>query len=115
MVGHCNIASSATFFKSIILPLLNVPSAVINASEKELPLISEHVIAEVSQIVNQKTGKQVSLKLSNEPPLSFQGVVLTAENGHMAFNNQVKTRILRKEREIRMAIYNALFTDKRKD
>ncbi|MBN2591026.1 MAG: hypothetical protein JXA96_14260 [Sedimentisphaerales bacterium] len=94
---------------------LDAQSAVINASEKEMPLISDRMISEVVEKVNQKTGKQVSLKLSDKPPLSFQGVVLTSDNGHMAYNNQVKTRILRKEREIRMAIYNALFTDKRKD
>ncbi len=115
MIGNDNYK---TILKNWIVEAaigLDVPSAVINASEKELPLISEQVVAEVSKVVSQKTGKQVSLKLSKEPPLSFQGVVLTSENGHMAFNNQVKTRILRKEREIRMAIYNALFTDKRKD
>lgn len=115
MIGNDNYK---TILKNWIIEAaigLDVPSAIINASEKELPLISEQIIAEVSQIVNQKTGKQVSLKLSNEHPLSFQGIVLTSENGHMAYNNQVKTRILRKEREIRMAIYNALFTDKRKD
>ena len=94
---------------------LDTSSAVINASEKEIPLISDKMISEVIEKVNQKTGKQVSLKLSSEPPLGFQGVVLTSENGHTAYNNQIKTRMLRKEREIRMAIYDALFTDKRKD
>jgi len=94
---------------------LDVPSAVINASQKEMPLISDKMISEAIEKVNKKTGKQVTLKLSDKPPLDFQGVVLTSENGHMAYNNQIKTRMLRKEREIRMAIYNALFTDKRKD
>lgn len=94
---------------------LDAPSAVINASEKELPLISEQLISEVVEKVRQETDKQVSLQLSKEPPLKLQGVVLTSDDGRMAFNNQVKTRMLRKERDIRMAIYNALFTDKRKD
>ncbi len=115
MIGNDNYK---TILKNWIIEAaigLDVPAAVINASEKELPLISESMIAEVVQTVNQKTGKQVSLKLSKESPMNFQGVVLTSENGNMAFNNQIKTRMLRKEREIRMAIYNALFTDKRKD
>ena len=94
---------------------LDASSAVINASEEEIPLISEKMVSEAVKKVKQKTGKQVSLKLSSEPPLKYQGVVITSENGHMAYNNQIKTRMLRKEREIRMAIYNALFTDKRKD
>lgn len=94
---------------------LDVQSAMINASEKEVSLISDKLISAVVDKIHQKTGKQVSLKLSDKPPLSFQGVVLTSIDGHMAYNNQVKTRMLRKEREIRMAIYDALFTDKRKD
>jgi vacuolar-type H+-ATPase subunit E/Vma4 len=53
--------------------------------------------------------------LSETLPLKSQGVVLTAADGRTAYNNQVKTRILRKEREIRMAIYNTLFTDNRKE
>lgn len=94
---------------------LDAPSAVINASEKEVSLISEQMISEAVEKVHQETGKQVSLKLSKESPLQSQGIVLTSDDGHIAFNNQVKTRMLRKERVIRMAIYNALFTDKRKD
>ena len=94
---------------------LDEDSAQINASEKELAYINDQLIAEVTERVRQKTGRGISLKLSNEPPLKSQGAILTADDGRTAFNNQVKTRILRKEREIRMAIYNALFTDKRKD
>jgi vacuolar-type H+-ATPase subunit E/Vma4 len=57
----------------------------------------------------------MTLTLSDTPPLKSQGVVLTAADGRTAFNNQVKTRMLRKQREIRMLIYNALFTDKQKE
>jgi len=44
--------------------------------------------------------------------LKAQGIVLTAANGHTAFNNQVKTRMLRKQREIQTLIYNTLFSNK---
>lgn len=94
---------------------LDAPSASINASEKELALIDDLMISNVCKKVREKTGMQVTLQISHEPPLKNQGVVLTAEDGRTAFNNQVKTRMLRKEREIRMAIYNTLFTDERKE
>jgi vacuolar-type H+-ATPase subunit E/Vma4 len=94
---------------------LDAKSAYINASEMELAFVDEQLISQVSEEVREKTGKQISLQLTKAPPLKNQGVVLTAQDGRTAFNNQVKTRMLRKEREIRMAIYDALFTDKRKE
>ena len=42
--------------------------------------------------------------------LQAQGVVLTAADGRTAFNNQVPTRMLRRQREIRKLIYDVLFT-----
>ena len=94
---------------------LDANSAYINASEKELAFIDDQLISLLAEKVRKKTGKEISLQLTKAPPLKNQGVVLTAEDGRTAFNNQVKTRMLRKEREIRMAIYDALFTDKRKE
>lgn len=94
---------------------LDAESARINASEKELVLTNDQLISEVTEKVRAKTGRKMSLQLSEELPLKSQGVVLTSADGRTAFNNQVKTRILRKEREIRMAIYNTLFADDRKE
>ena len=94
---------------------LDAKSARINASEKELVFIDDKLISEVAEKIRTKTGRQITLELSESPALKSQGVVLTASDGHTAFNNQVKTRMLRKEREIRMAIYNALFIDNRKE
>lgn len=94
---------------------LDAESARINASQKELAFIDEKMICEVAAKIRTKTGRQITLQLSKEPPLKSQGVVLTAADGRTAFNNQVGTRMLRKEREIRMIIYDTLFTDKRKE
>lgn len=115
MIGNENYSTILASWITEAAIGLDVQSAQVNASEKELALISEQMISHVMEKVHQKTGKQISLKLSNEPPLKSQGVVLTSDDGRIAFNNQVKTRMLRNEREIRMAIYNALFTDKRKE
>ena len=94
---------------------LDAESALINASEKELTFLDEQLLSEVAEKIRAKTGKQVILELSKEPPLKSQGVVLTASDRRTAFNNQVKTRMQRKEREIRTAIYNTLFADNRKE
>ena len=94
---------------------LDSDSATINASQKELPLIDEKLISEALEEIKTKTDKQIALQLSDEPALKNQGVVLTSSDGRTAYNNQIKTRISRKERDIRMAIYNTLFTNDRKE
>jgi V/A-type H+-transporting ATPase subunit E len=94
---------------------LDAEAAQVNASEKERTLIDDKLLSEVKDRILTQTGRDVMLTLSDTPPLKSQGVVLTAADGRTAFNNQDKTRMLRKQREIRMLIYNALFTDKQKE
>lgn len=92
---------------------LDAESAVVNASEGERTLINDQLLSEVSEKMQKQTGKQVTLILSDEQPLKYHGIILTASNGRTAFNNQVKTRMLRSQRKIRMLIYNTLFTDQK--
>lgn len=94
---------------------LGAESARVNASKTELTLIDQEMLSRIAEEVNTQTGKKVTLKLSDEQPLNSQGVVLTAEDGRTAFNNQVRTRMHRSQREIRMEIYNALFSDDGKE
>ncbi len=94
---------------------LDTESAQINASEKERALINDQLISEVAEKIQTKTGRKITLQLSDTIPLKRQGIVVTAADGRTAFNNQVKTRIQRKEREIRMLIYENLFADNRKE
>ncbi len=88
---------------------LGAESARINASKEERALIDDHMLSEIARRIQKETGKQISLTLSDANPLQSQGVVLTAADGRTAFNNQVRTRMLRKQREIRTLIYNTLF------
>ena len=88
---------------------LDTESAEINASQKERTLIDNRLLSEVKDRVHKQTGRQIALTLSDAQPLNAQGVVLTAADGRTAFNNQVKTRILRNQREIRQRIYDAVF------
>ena len=94
---------------------LGAESAHINASEKERALINDHMLSEITRSIQKQTGKQTTLTLSDVKPLQSQGVVLTADDGRTAFNNQVRTRMLRKQREIRMLIYNTLFNYDQKE
>ena len=94
---------------------LGAEAAQINASKKERALINDQLLSEVKEIIDMQTNKQAQLKLSDVEPLKYQGVVLTAADGRTAFNNQVKTRMLRNQREIRTLIYNAVLADDRKE
>ena len=90
---------------------LDSDSAILNACEKEMSLIDDNLISQVIEKVCSKTNKTITLQLSKDLPLKSQGIVLTASDGRTAYNNQVKTRISRKEREIRKQIYKVLFTN----
>ncbi|MHC4204183.1 MAG: V-type ATP synthase subunit E [Planctomycetota bacterium] len=94
---------------------LDAESAHINASENERALINDHMLSEIARSIQKQTGRQISLTLSDSKPLLSQGVVLTAADGRTAFNNQVRTRMLRKQREIQTLIYNALFNYDQKE
>lgn len=89
---------------------LGAEGARVNASARELPLIDDALLADVAQRVSTQTGKPVTLAISDAGPLESQGVVLTTLDGRMAFNNQVITRISRKQRDIQRLIYDAVFT-----
>jgi V/A-type H+-transporting ATPase subunit E len=94
---------------------LDTEAAQVNASEKERTLINDQLLLEVKEKIHTQTGRQVTLTLSDAQSLKSQGVVLIAADRHTAFNNQVKTRMLRNQREIQMLIYNTLFTDNKKN
>ncbi len=94
---------------------LGAAAAKVNASEKERSLINEGLLSEATKKVEEKTGKRVELALCESRPLTAQGVLLTAADGRVAFNNQVPTRLLRNQRKIRALIYNSLFSDDREE
>ncbi len=81
----------------------------VNASQAERALIDDNLLAEAAKKVNTQTTRNVTMTLSDEKPLRYQGVILVTDDGRVAFNNQVKTRILRSQRKIHKMIYNAMF------
>lgn len=94
---------------------LDAEAAEVNASEKERMKIDQELLSEAAAKIHERTGKQVTLSLSNAQPLKSQGIILTAADGRTAFNNQVKTRMLRYKRDIRTKVYDALFSENRKE
>jgi V/A-type H+-transporting ATPase subunit E len=93
---------------------LGAESAQVNASTDEQALIDDQLLAQACGKVRARTGTQIALTLSTAEALEYQGVVLTAADGRTAFNNQVRTRLLRSQRKIRMLIYDTLFGDDRR-
>ncbi len=87
---------------------LNVPAASVRASAGELSLIDKALLKEAERKVKEVTGKTVKLEIAPGRPLREQGVVLTAKDGRLAFNNQVQTRLMRYDSEIRRIIYGEL-------
>jgi len=94
---------------------LGAESAVIDSSQRERQLIDEQLISDVKDKVQAYTGSAVELVLSQSQPLKDQGVAVVSSDGRTAFNNQVKTRIMRKERIIRNLLDDNLFNDDRED
>lgn len=94
---------------------LGAESAMVNASQEELKLIDNGMLSEVAERYQSQTNKNVTLALSEAQPLKLQGVVLTAADGRTAFNNQVKTRMLRYKRQIQTLIHDKLFADDKKE
>jgi len=86
---------------------LEADAAAVQSSAAERPLC-ERVLDEAAREVKEKCGRTVALSMAQGAPLAEQGVVLTASSGRTAFNNQVRTRILRRESLVRKAIYEAM-------
>ncbi len=90
---------------------LGATSALVNASARERKLLTKAVLSRAMAQVKTQTGDAVTLSLSEAEPLALQGVVLTSEDGRTAFNNQVKTRLSRNQRQIKRMIHDVLFAD----
>jgi len=90
---------------------LGVNTAMINASTEERAVIDESLVDEVQAGIQQSGGLSMTIRLADEPALALQGIILTTENGRMAYNNQVKTRLLRQQRDIQRLIHDTLFAE----
>ncbi len=91
---------------------LQVKEVIVNASAPEIEIIKKkNILKKVQKKTIESFGLEVNIALSDDLPLLAQGVVLKSENGRMAFNNQLSTRLLRYQSNIRRMIYEELFND----
>ncbi len=94
---------------------LGAESATVNAPTRERKLLTKTMLDKAAAQVKKQTGQAMTLTLSKAEPLEHQGVILTSEDGRTAFNNQVETRLLRNQRQIKRLIHNTLFADHAKE
>jgi len=89
---------------------LRVDAATVNCSAGERDLAAA-VLDRAAEMVEEITGDPVTLSLSDERPLSGQGVVVTSSDGRTAFNNQINSRLFRYQTEVRKLVHDRLFQD----
>lgn len=90
---------------------LNLDRASVNASEIERDRIDGQTLKRAEKELKALTGREIRLEIASEPPLPGQGIVLTSPDKRIAFNNQVATRLLRYQSEIRKMISRELFNE----
>lgn len=94
---------------------LNLDRASVNASEIERDKIDSQVLRHAEKELEDLTGREIHLEIAAEPPMSGQGIVLTSMDRRIAFNNQVATRLLRYQSEIRKIISRELFNENKEN
>jgi len=92
---------------------LGVNETYVNASARELAFLDEELLKEAEDQASRFLKKPLRIYKadSDQPPLLLQGIVLYTRDGRLAFNNQVRTRLARKQGLIRQVIYERLFAD----
>ena len=88
---------------------LGEEEVVINGSPKELEVVTDSFLRETEKKYNVLTGGNIRLKKTDKNPLFAQGIVLSSKDNRTAFNNQVPTRLMRYQSEIRKIIYKEFF------
>jgi vacuolar-type H+-ATPase subunit E/Vma4 len=94
---------------------LGASEATVNASAAERKQIDKRLLQDAQDKVAELSGRKVDLKSAAEDPLIPQGIVLRAADGRVEFNNQVATRLLRRQSEIRKAIQETIWQNESSD
>ncbi len=90
---------------------LDVPEAEVNGRKREREIMTGPWLRKQEQRLEKEFGRKVKLTLSGEPPLLGAGVLVKQRGGRLVFNNQIETRLLRKQSELRKVIYRELFEE----
>ncbi len=87
---------------------LGAEEVEVNASPAELPLLDDRLLREAEAKVKELVLKKVTIRKSAAAPLLLQGVVMNSSDGRTAYNNQIRTRLMRQQGQIRKLIYERL-------
>jgi len=71
--------------------------------------MTDSFLKETEKKYNALTGGNIRLKKTDKNPLFAQGIVLSSTDNRTAFNNQVPTRLMRYQTQIRKIIYKEYF------
>ncbi len=81
---------------------------VVKTSKDEMKIIDKRLIDEVTSKLQKRYNLDTEINLCKDDYINGQGVMLFSSDGRRAFNNEVSTRILRKQRKIQQIIYDYL-------
>ena len=85
---------------------VNREEAVVRCSFREK--LDESILRDAEALVEKHTGRKVALSLSDEAPLSEQGVEISSPDQRVSFNNQVSTRLRRYDQDVKRIISEAM-------
>ena len=86
---------------------------IVNGSAPERKILTDSFLRNAEKEVEKQTGRQVRISLSDGPPLQKQGVLLSTQDGRLAFNNMVEARLQRYSTSIRKMIYERIRSEER--
>jgi vacuolar-type H+-ATPase subunit E/Vma4 len=89
---------------------LGAPEVTVNASTSERALLDKTLLAEAVAQIKKASGQDIVLKLSDQPALDDTGILLTTADHKTCYNNQLHTRMRRKQKDIQNLIYERLFS-----
>jgi vacuolar-type H+-ATPase subunit E/Vma4 len=89
---------------------LQAEAAQVSTSEMERDIVRS-ILRKAEEDAKTAGEHQTHLTLSDGPPLTKQGIVLTAQDGKTAYNNQVHSRLERYKADIRRLVHQRLFQD----
>ncbi len=90
---------------------LDVAEAEVNGRKRERDIMTENWLRKQEERLETDFGRKVKLTLSADPPLLSPGVLIRQKKGRLVYNNQIETRLLRKQSDLRKIIYQELFEE----
>ncbi len=82
--------------------------AVVHFSDAEQPYVTPNLLARAEEMAQELVGKKPRLLPAEGPLLRQRGILLESEDGRVAYDNRIKTRLSRSEKAARNIVAAAL-------